>query len=156
MAEADGVSWRAELRLARCVMGACFSWSAWSRTCWGTSTRPRGKVFNGFFYIADDAATYISKMREGADGAWGWSDPYISKPVASPVGLFLFYIAWGKVAGLVHLPLVAVYHVARLTGNSVASGGGRPRAGPPLPSRGAGPAPGAGAGADRLRGWVLW
>ena len=35
------------------------------------ATTPTGKVFNGFFFIADDAATYISKMREGAEGAWG-------------------------------------------------------------------------------------
>jgi hypothetical protein len=80
------------------------------------ATTPSDKVFNGFFYVADDAATYISKMREGADGAWGWSDPYISSPVAQPVGLFLFYIAWGKVAALLHLPLIAVYHIARFTG----------------------------------------
>ena len=80
------------------------------------ATTPSGKVFNGFFFIADDAATYISKMREGAEGAWGWSDRYITTPVAKPVLLFLFYIAWGKVAALLHIPLVAAYHLARLSG----------------------------------------
>lgn len=77
---------------------------------------PPGKVFNGFFYIADDAATYVAKMRQGADGAWGWSDPYISSPVARPVGLFLFYILWGKVAALLHVSLLVGYHLARLSG----------------------------------------
>ena len=80
------------------------------------ATTPTGKVFNGFFFIADDAATYISKMREGAEGAWGWSDRYITTPVARPVLLFLFYIAWGKVAALLHIPLIVAYHLARLSG----------------------------------------
>jgi hypothetical protein len=80
------------------------------------AANPPEKVFNGFFFIADDAATYISKMREGAEGAWGWSDRYITTPVAKPVLLFLFYIAWGKLAALLHIPLVATYHLARLSG----------------------------------------
>jgi hypothetical protein len=77
---------------------------------------PRGTTFNGFFFIIDDAATYVSKMRQGADGAWGWSDPYITRPVASPVLLFLFYILWGKVAALLHISLVAAFQLARLSG----------------------------------------
>ena len=80
------------------------------------ATTPPGKVFNGFFFIADDAATYVSKMREGAEGAWGWTDRYITTPVAQPVLLFLFYILWGKLAALVHIPLIAAYHLARLSG----------------------------------------
>jgi hypothetical protein len=80
------------------------------------ATQPQGKVFNGFFFIADDAATYISKMREGADGAWGWTDRYITSPNPQPVLLFLFYILWGKVAALLHISLFAAYHLARLSG----------------------------------------
>lgn len=82
----------------------------------GHLTAPSGKVFNGFFYIADDAATYVSKMREGAEGAWGWTDRYISLPQPLPVLLFSFYILAGKVAAVLHLPLLAVYHLARLSG----------------------------------------
>jgi len=80
------------------------------------ATQPQGKVFNGFFFIADDAATYISKMREGADGAWGWTDRYITTPNPQPVLLFLFYILWGKLAALLHISLFAAYHLARLSG----------------------------------------
>jgi hypothetical protein len=94
--------------------------AAWAMTMvpylLGHLTAPPGKVFNGFFYIADDAATYVSKMREGAEGAWGWTDRYISRPHPTPVLLFSFYIVAGKVAALLHLPLVAAYHLARLTG----------------------------------------
>ncbi|MDQ6748036.1 MAG: hypothetical protein M3010_08040 [Candidatus Dormibacteraeota bacterium] len=77
---------------------------------------PAGKVFNGFFFIADDASTYVAKMREGADGAWGWRDPYISNPVANPVLLFFFYILWGKLTALLHLSMFVGYHLARLGG----------------------------------------
>jgi len=77
---------------------------------------PVGRTFNGFFFLADDASTYIAKMREGADGAWGWRDPYISTPQASPVLLFLFYILWGKVAALLHVSMYVGYHLARLSG----------------------------------------
>jgi hypothetical protein len=80
------------------------------------ATTPPGKVFNGFFFIADDAATYISKMREGAEGAWGWTNRYITTPLAQPVLLFLFYILWGKLAALLHLPLLVAYHLARWSG----------------------------------------
>jgi len=77
---------------------------------------PPGHEFNGFFYIADDATTYVAKMREGMEGAWGWTDRYITSPQPQPVALFLFYIIFGKVAGLLHIPLYAGYHLARLSG----------------------------------------
>jgi hypothetical protein len=80
------------------------------------ATQPPGKVFNGFFFIADDAATYISKMREGAEGAWGWTDRYVTTPNPQPVFLFMFYILWGKVAAVLNISLFAAYHLARLSG----------------------------------------
>lgn len=107
--------WRGELLLALLWGGAIFLVTLLPYL-YAYATTPSGKVFNGFFFIADDAATYISKMREGAEGAWGWTDRYITTPVARPVLLFLFYIAWGKVAALLHIPLVAAYHLARLSG----------------------------------------
>ena len=48
---------------------------------------PPGHHFAGFFFIADDATTYLAKMREGADGSWLWNDPYTSEPHG---GVFLF------------------------------------------------------------------
>ena len=82
----------------------------------GYLTAPPGKVFNGFFFLGDDGSTYIAKMRAGANGAWGWSDAYISTPVAKPVPIYLFYIGWGKLAGLLHIPLFVAFHLARLSG----------------------------------------
>jgi len=77
-------------------------------------TRP-GHHFAGFFFIADDATTYLAKMRQGADGSWLWNDPYTSEPHGG-VFLFSFYLLFGHLAALLHLPLIAAYHLARISG----------------------------------------
>jgi hypothetical protein len=76
---------------------------------------PPGHHFAGFFFIADDATTYLSKMREGADGSWLWNDPYTSEPHGG-VFLFGFYLLFGHLAGLLHVPMIAAYHLAGITG----------------------------------------
>src|ERR1700730_18498675 len=76
---------------------------------------PAGHHFAGFFFIADDATTYLAKMRQGADGSWLWNDPYTSEPHGG-VFLFGFYLLFGHLAALLHLPLIASYHLARITG----------------------------------------
>jgi hypothetical protein len=76
---------------------------------------PPGHHFAGFFFIADDATTYLAKMRQGADGSWLWNDPYTSEAHGG-VFLFGFYLLFGHLAGLLHLPLIAAYHVAGVSG----------------------------------------
>src|SRR6202165_1733180 len=76
---------------------------------------PAGHHFAGFFFIADDATTYLAKMRQGADGSWLWNDPYTSEPHGGGF-LFGFYLLFGHLAALLHLPLIATYHLARITG----------------------------------------
>jgi len=76
---------------------------------------PPGHHFAGFFFIADDATTYLAKMREGADGSWLWNDPYTSEPHGG-VFLFGFYLLFGHLAALLHLPMIAAYHLAGITG----------------------------------------
>jgi hypothetical protein len=76
---------------------------------------PPGHHFAGFFFIADDATTYLAKMRQGADGSWLWNDPYTSEPHGG-VFLFSFYLLFGHLAAVLHLPLIATYHLARITG----------------------------------------
>jgi hypothetical protein len=76
---------------------------------------PPGHHFAGFFFIADDATTYLAKMREGADGSWLWNDPYTSEPHGG-VFLFGFYLLFGHLAALLHLPMIAAYHLAGMTG----------------------------------------
>ena len=76
---------------------------------------PPGHHFAGFFFIADDATTYLAKMRQGADGSWLWNDPYTSEPHGG-VFLFSFYLLFGHLAALFHLPLIVAYHLARISG----------------------------------------
>jgi hypothetical protein len=76
---------------------------------------PAGHHFAGFFFIADDTTTYLAKMRQGADGAWLWTDPYTSE-AHQGVFLFGFYLFFGHLAALTHLPLIAAYHLARISG----------------------------------------
>jgi len=76
---------------------------------------PPGHHFSGFFFIADDATTYLAKMRQGADGSWLWNDPYTSEAHGG-VFLFAFYLLAGHLAALIHLPLIAVYHLAGVSG----------------------------------------
>ena len=76
---------------------------------------PPGHHFAGFFFIADDATTYLAKMQQGAAGAWTWTDPYTSEPHGG-VFLFGFYLLLGHLGALLHLPLIVVYHLARISG----------------------------------------
>jgi len=73
---------------------------------------PPGHHFAGFFFIADDATTYLAKMQQGAGGAWAWNDPYTSEPHGG-VFLFGFYLLFGHLSALLHLPLIATYHPSR-------------------------------------------
>jgi hypothetical protein len=78
-------------------------------------TTPPGHHFMGFFFEADDATTYLAKMRSGAEGSWLWDNRYISIP-SPPVLVYLFYTSWGQLAGLLHLPILLTYHLARVMG----------------------------------------
>jgi hypothetical protein len=75
--------------------------------------QPPGHVFTGFFYLGDDANTYLAKMRQGWEGAWAWQNRYTTE--ASPTAyLFIFWIVLGHIAALLHLPLILVFHLARV------------------------------------------
>jgi hypothetical protein len=79
------------------------------------ASTPPGHHFAGFFFIADDATTYLAKMRQGAEGAWTWTDPYTAESHGG-VFLFGFYLFFGHLSALLHLPLIATYHLAGLSG----------------------------------------
>jgi hypothetical protein len=75
--------------------------------------QPPGHVFMGFFYLGDDANTYLAKMRQGWEGAWGWQNHYTTE--ASPTAyLFMFWIVLGHIAAVLHLPLILAFHLARI------------------------------------------
>src|SRR5579859_8206620 len=80
---------------------------------YGYLAQPHGQVFMGFFYLGDDANTYLAKMRQGWEGAWAWQNRYTTEP--SPAAyLFMFWLALGHLAALTHLPLIVVFHLARV------------------------------------------
>ena len=75
------------------------------------AVQPPGHVFMGFFYLGDDANTYLAKMRQGWEGSWSWQNRYTTEP--SPAAyLFMFWIVLGHLAALLNLPLIVVFHLA--------------------------------------------
>src|SRR5260370_1268128 len=67
----------------------------------------------GFFFLGDDANTYLAKMRQGWEGAWAWQNRYTTESSPSAY-LFMFWILLGHLAAILHLPLIAVFHLARV------------------------------------------
>jgi len=75
-----------------------------------------GRVFMGFFYLGDDANTYLAKMQQGWEGSWLWHNRYSTEP--SPgIYFFIFWLALGHLASLLSLSLLATYQVARMVGS---------------------------------------
>src|SRR5438270_7323997 len=75
--------------------------------------QPSGHVFMGFFYLGDDAETYLAKMRQGWEGSWAWQNRYTTE--SSPTAyLFMFWIVLGHIAALINLPLIVVFQLARV------------------------------------------
>jgi hypothetical protein len=72
-----------------------------------------GASFSGFLINPQDGFSYLAKMRQGAQGGWGFRLPYASEP-GEPVFLFAYYLALGRLAHALGLPLLYAYHGARL------------------------------------------
>src|SRR6266567_2464874 len=80
---------------------------------YGYLAQPHGQVFMGFFYLGDDANTYLAKMRQGFEGAWSWQNRYTTEE--SPAAyLFMFWLLLGHIAAIAGLPLIVVFHLARV------------------------------------------
>src|SRR5205814_9805984 len=75
------------------------------------ATQPPGHVFVGFFYLWDDATTYIAKMREGWEGAWAWQNRYTTESCGIAY-LYLLRIALRHLSALTGLTLIIVLHLA--------------------------------------------
>ena len=79
------------------------------------SVQPPGRQFMGFFFLGDDANTYLAKMREGWEGSWRWTNRYSSEG-GSGAWFFVFWIFLGHLAAWTHASLMAVFHGARVLG----------------------------------------
>lgn len=77
------------------------------------SSTPQNQ-FGGFFLYEQDGYSYLTKMRQGAQGAWEFHLPYTSEDVYQTGGfVYLFYLILGKLAPL-GLSYPLLYHGARL------------------------------------------
>jgi hypothetical protein len=79
---------------------------------WAT---PKGWQFSGLLVIPPDGHTYLSKMRQGWAGHWLFHMAYTPEPHRE-VFIYTYYLLLGHLARLFHLPLVGMFHLARLIG----------------------------------------
>ena len=70
-------------------------------------------VFSGFLLNPQDGNSYLAKMQEGWSGSWQFTLPYTAEP-GSGTYLFLFYLFLGHLARWLNLPLLVVFHTARI------------------------------------------
>ena len=84
----------------------------------GATLATENRVFGGFVYAVEDCYSYLSKMRQGAEGAWLFHIAYTPEMHQGAL-FFPFHLLLGKLAAL--LPgsdltarMVWVYHGARV------------------------------------------
>ncbi len=76
-------------------------------------TTPAGLRFGGILVNPLDGHSYLAKMRQGWEGAWLFRLTYTPEP-HSGAAIFLFYLGLGHLARVAGLPIIAVYHAARI------------------------------------------
>lgn len=78
---------------------------------------PNGAYFTGLIFNPQDGNSYIAKMRQGFLGSWTFRLPYTPEPHGGAL-VYLFYLLLGHLARWTGLPLIAIYHAARLLGSA--------------------------------------
>jgi hypothetical protein len=73
------------------------------------------RVFTGLQVNPLDGVSYLAKMRIGYDGGWLFQLPFVPEQ-GQGVFLFTYFIALGHLARILNLPLIVVFHMARLLG----------------------------------------
>lgn len=74
---------------------------------------PPGWQFAGLLVNPYDGHSYLAKMRQGVEGNWLFQLTYTPEPHQGAF-IFTFYLALGHLARLTHLPLILIFHLARL------------------------------------------
>ena len=77
------------------------------------AVRPEGTHFTGLLVNPLDGHSYIAKMRQGLGGSWRFRLVFTPEPQQGAC-LFLLHIALGHLARWTQLPLIGVYHAARV------------------------------------------
>lgn len=73
-----------------------------------------GWQFMGVLHNHRDGATYLSKMMLGVDGEWLVSFQHTPEPHTGAL-LMMAYVVLGHVSGLTNVPVIVLFHVARIT-----------------------------------------
>jgi hypothetical protein len=73
------------------------------------------RVFTGLQVNPLDGVSYLAKMRIGYNGGWLFQLPFMPEQEQG-VFLFTYFIALGHLARILNLPLIVVFHTARLLG----------------------------------------
>lgn len=74
---------------------------------------PEGAHFTGILVNPIDGHSYLAKMRQGWEGSWRFRLAFTPEPHDGGY-LFLLHIALGHAARATGLPLIALYHAARM------------------------------------------
>jgi hypothetical protein len=74
---------------------------------------PSGYQFGGILVNPLDGNSYLAKMRQGWAGGWMFHLTYTPEPHQG-ASIFLFYLGLGHVARLTAVPLIFIYHAARV------------------------------------------
>lgn len=69
--------------------------------------------FGGFLINPVDGHSYLAKMQQGFNGEWKFKLPYSAEP-GEGAFLFLFYLGLGHLGRLANIPLVYLFHAARI------------------------------------------
>lgn len=78
-----------------------------------TQAAPAGWQFAGVLVNPLDTHSYLAKIQHGLQGNWLFHLTYTSEPHTGTL-IYLFYLALGHVAALTHLPVIRIFHLARL------------------------------------------
>ena len=70
--------------------------------------------FGGSVYNVEDANSYLATMRQGARGAWRYTNPYTPEAHRPSIVVYAHYLLLGKGAAASGLSLQAAYNLARL------------------------------------------
>jgi len=74
---------------------------------------PTGSHFTGFIFNPIDGHSYLAKMRQGLQGSWRFHLAFTSEQ-SSGAYIYLYHLLLGHVGRWLGLPLVGVYHGARI------------------------------------------
>lgn len=83
---------------------------------WGLA--PEKSAFHGFLINPIDGFSYLSKMRQGAEGYWTLLLPYAPDP-GPRVFLFVYYLLLGHISRITSLGMPWIFHIARFLAASL-------------------------------------